>query len=156
MVNIHRRDAREIYFEKLNDAAQINKLTGASGFVATHILWDYSTDGYTLSMEEVEKVSNYTHELGLKLGSISPTYFLKGSHRGSLSSIDESTRSRYIDQTIAASEIAEKYGNQLLTLWLPDGSSYPGQVDLEKIAWQFEEISRENFRACQQGSKSSY
>jgi len=81
----------------------------------------------------------------LKLGSINPTYFLKGSHKGSLSSNDESIRKRYIEQTILSAEFAEKYGSGVLAIWLPDGSNYPGQVELksaiENTEQSFNEIS---------------
>ncbi len=69
---------------------------------------------------------------GLKLGSINPTYFLKGSHRGSLSSQELMTQKAYIDQTLLAGEIAQKLGVGIVAIWLPDGSNYPGQIDLQK------------------------
>ena len=79
---------------------------------------------------EVKKAAEHR---GLKLGSINPTYFLKGSHTGSLSSYDEKVRERYIEQTILSGKIAEELSNKLLTIWLPDGSNYPGQLELDKL-----------------------
>ena len=118
--------------EKLDDAAFINKLTGAADQVATHVLWDFSDNGLTGSMSMAENVGQQAKDRGLKIGSISPTYFLKGSHRGSLSAQESLTTTNYIEQTLLAGEIAQKYGVGLITLWLPDGSSYPGQVELRK------------------------
>jgi len=118
--------------EKLDDAAIVNKLTGATDTVAMHILWDFTSDGMEGDMAVVEQVAKETHSRGLKIGAINPTYFLKGSERGSLSAIENNTTQRYIDQTILSGAIAKEFGNKLITLWLPDGSLYPGQVELKK------------------------
>lgn len=120
-------------FEKLDDAALVNDLTGASEQIATHTLWDFSNDGLKGSYDMAVEVKKAAESRGLKLGSINPTYFLKGSHTGSLSSYDEKVRERYIEQTILSGKIAEELSSKLLTLWLPDGSNYPGQLELDKI-----------------------
>ncbi len=124
--------ARSI-FEKLDDAAFVNELTGAAKQIATHTLWDFSEDGMNGSYDLAVEVKNAAESRGLKLGSINPTYFLKGSHTGSLSSYDDKVRERYIDQTILSGKIAEELSNKLLTIWLPDGSNYPGQLELSKV-----------------------
>ncbi len=123
--------ARDVY-EKLDDAAFVNKLTDAVEGVATHILWDYSYDGLTGSYELAKQVEGEAKNRGLKLGSINPTYFLKGSYRGSLSAKEENTRIRYIEQTILSAKIASELGNGIVAVWVPDGSNYPGQVELMK------------------------
>jgi L-rhamnose isomerase / sugar isomerase len=120
-------------FEKLDDAALVNQLTGASEQIATHTLWDFSTDGLEGSYDIAVEVKKAAESRGLKLGSVSPTYFLTGSHTGSLSSYNEKVRERYIEQTILSGKIAEELSNKLLTLWLPDGSNYPGQIELDKL-----------------------
>jgi L-rhamnose isomerase/sugar isomerase len=120
-------------FEKLDDAAFVNELTGASEQIATHTLWDFSTDGLEGSYDIAVEVKKAAESRGLKLGSINPTYFLKGSHTGSLSSYNEKVRKRYIEQTILSGKIAEELSNKLLTIWLPDGTNYPGQLELDKL-----------------------
>jgi L-rhamnose isomerase/sugar isomerase len=124
--------ARNI-FEKLDDAAFVNKLTGASEQIATHTLWDFSTDGLEGCYDIAVDVKKAAESRGLKLGSINPTYFLTGSHTGSLSSYNEKVRERYIEQTILSGKIADELSNKILTLWLPDGSNYPGQIELDKL-----------------------
>ncbi len=116
--------------EKLDDAATVSKLTGAVSGVATHVLWDHSADGMEGSLEIARHIAHEAECRGLKLGSISPTYFLKGSHRGSISAEEQPTRRRYIDQTLLAVKIARELANGVVTIWLPDGSNYPGQVEL--------------------------
>lgn len=118
--------------EKLDDAAFIYKLTGVTKKFATHILWDFSDDGMVADYKNAEKVAEMAKQRGLELGAVNPTYFLKGSHMGSFTSPDSKTRERYIEQTILAGEIAKKLCSGFVTLWFPDGSMYPGQIDLKK------------------------
>ncbi|MCM8767205.1 MAG: TIM barrel protein [Candidatus Omnitrophica bacterium] len=123
--------ARNIY-EKIDDASFVHKLTGCAPRISTHILWDFSMDGIEPDYKIVKDVYEYAKEKGISLGAINPTYFLTGSYRGSFTCPDIKTRKRYIEQTIFGAEIAKKYGNKLLTLWFPDGSLYPGQIDLSE------------------------
>ncbi|MBW2368322.1 MAG: L-rhamnose isomerase, partial [Deltaproteobacteria bacterium] len=79
-----------------------------------------------------ENVNQAATQRGLKLGSINPNYFLKGSYRGSLSALEKETTTQYIEQTVLAGKIAKALGVGVVALWLPDGSNYPGQVELRK------------------------
>jgi L-rhamnose isomerase/sugar isomerase len=124
--------------EKLDDAAVVNKLTGATDSVAMHVLWDFSDEGASGSYSKAEDVYHAAKDRNLKVGSISPTYFLKGSHRGSFSASEKETVDAYIEQTIFGAQVARDFGTQLLTLWFPDGSMYPGQIELSQA---FENLS---------------
>lgn len=118
--------------EKLDDASFVHRLTGVTDRIAMHVLWDFSDDGMTYSSKSAEKVFIEAKNRGLSIGSISPTYFLKNSERGSLSSYDSEIRDKYIEQTVFAGTVAKDFGCNLVTVWLPDGSLYPGQVELRK------------------------
>ncbi len=119
-------------FEKFDDAAMVNKLTGATPKVAIQLGWDDPDKApfNEMKADSFKKVRDYAQSLGLGIGTVSPTYFLEGTHYGSLSAYNEKTRRRFIDHTLVAAEIAQKYATKILTLWLPDGSMYPGQVNL--------------------------
>lgn len=136
--------ARNI-FEKLDDASFIHKLTGATPHIATHILWDLSKDGYEGNLEVAKKVKQEARHRGLDLGAINPTYFLRGSHRGSFSAEERETRERFIEQTILGGKIAEELSNNLLTLWFPDGSLYPGQIELRKACKNLKEALERSY-----------
>jgi len=136
--------ARNI-FEKLDDASFIHKLTGATPHIATHILWDLSKDGYEGNLEVAKKVKQEARQRGLDLGAINPTYFLRGSHRGSFSAEERETRERFIEQTILGGKIAEELSNNLLTLWFPDGSLYPGQIELRKACKNLKEALERSY-----------
>ena len=136
--------ARNI-FEKLDDASFIHKLTGATPHIATHILWDLSKNGYEGNLEVAKKVKQEARQRGLDLGAINPTYFLRGSQRGSFSAEERETRERFIEQTILGGKIAEELSNNLLTLWFPDGSLYPGQIELRKACKNLKEALERSY-----------
>ncbi len=136
--------ARNIY-EKLDDAAFINKLTGAASMVATHILWDFSNDGMQGDFEIARKVRDECRTRGLELGTVSPSYFLSGSENGSFISPDPKTRRRYLEQTILGGKIAKELGNGVLALWFPDGSLYPGQIELRDAYEMMKKTLKESY-----------
>ncbi|MCS7120548.1 MAG: L-rhamnose isomerase [Nitrososphaerota archaeon] len=123
--------ARNIY-EKFDDAAFIHKLTGATPRVSIHVGWDDPTQSPfdEISPESFKELKRYANKIGLEIGTVSPTYFLEGTHFGSLSNNDERVRIRLINHSLTAAEIAARYANNVLTLWFPDGSLYPGQVNM--------------------------
>jgi L-rhamnose isomerase/sugar isomerase len=61
-----------------------------------------------------------------------------------LSSPLEDVRRRLIRHCVTSCHIARRYGRGLVAYWLPDGSNYPGQVDLweqeERVRTAFQEI----------------
>ena len=118
--------------EKLDDAAFIHRLTGATPAVAMHTLWDFSSDGRAADLDVARRVSQAARQRGLQVGAVNPTYFLEGSYRGSMSADEKDTVQRYIEQTVVSGAIARRYGNGMVTLWFPDGSAYPGQRQLRR------------------------
>lgn len=117
--------------EKLDDAAFINKLTGAASKVATHILWDFSKDGREGDYEMAKRVSGECGQRGLSLGAVSPSFFLEGSENGSFTSPEAKTRKRYVEQTALGGRIAGELGSGVLGLWFPDGALYPGETEMK-------------------------
>jgi L-rhamnose isomerase / sugar isomerase len=131
--------------EKIEDIAFIHKLTGAAGKIATHVLWDFSPDEMQGDIKIARKINEEIRSQGLSMGAIHPTYFLKGSQSGSFTAPDKNTRQRYIRQTVLAGEIASQLGNKTICLWFPDGSLYPGQIEIQ-----------ENYRVLKESLIESY
>lgn len=121
------RNTREI----AEDTGLIHKLTGSTPTVGQHVLWFFSTDGMYGDIELARKVNAELEANGVRMGSISPTYYLAGSGDGSMSARDAATRERYIDQTVLAAKIAAEISNGLVTIWFSDGTNYPGQRELQ-------------------------
>ncbi|MCX8082521.1 MAG: L-rhamnose isomerase [bacterium] len=132
--------------QKIDDGAFIHSLTGSTPYISTHILWDFSEDGIEGDYEIAVRVKKICEERGMKLGTINPTYFLTGSEKGSFTSPSESVRKRYIEQTILAGKIAKELGNGIINLWFPDGSLYPGQIDLSTAYIRMKESLLESYK----------
>jgi L-rhamnose isomerase/sugar isomerase len=129
---------------KVRDAALVHNLTGAAPRVAIHVGWDKPGD---VAFEDIEPgqfadLADYAREQGIGIGAINPTLFLTGTQHGSLSSPMDEVRRRLIDHCIVSCEVARRYGQDLVTYWLPDGSLYPGQRDL----WRQEDLVRRALR----------
>ena len=111
--------ARSAY-EKLEDAAQVHKLTGVAPSVALHIPWDKVADYAALQA--------HAASLDLALGAINPNLFQDDAYKlGSLTHPDAAVRRMAVDHVIECIEIARTVGSRDISLWLADGTNYPGQ-----------------------------
>jgi L-rhamnose isomerase/sugar isomerase len=117
------RGAARNLHEKLADAAMVHRLTRACPTVALHIPWD-QTDDWPAARREAEK-------LGLRIGAINPNLFQDDGYKlGSLANPDQAVRHRAIAHVRECIAIAQATGSTLISLWLADGTNYPGQDDL--------------------------
>jgi L-rhamnose isomerase/sugar isomerase len=114
--------ARDAY-ERIADAALVHKLTGFCPTVAIHIPWDRVDDWQELRV--------YAQERGLRIGAVNPNLFGDDAYRlGSLANPDVGVRRHALDHCLECVSIAEQVGSSVLSLWLADGTNYPGQDDL--------------------------
>ncbi len=110
-------------FEKLEDAAEVHRLTGITPSVAIHIPWD--------QVESPDALRTRAGELGLRLGAINPNLFQEPEYKlGSLCNPDPDVRRRAVEHVLACIEIATRVGSRAISLWLADGTNYPGQDSL--------------------------
>jgi len=116
--------ARNI-FERIDDAAQVNKYTQAVSAVAIHIPWD--------KVDNWKELKEYAEDRGLKIGSVNPNLFQDDDYKfGSLTNSDPKIRQKAIDHVLECIDIMSKVNSKILSLWLPDGTDYPGQGDFAK------------------------
>jgi L-rhamnose isomerase/sugar isomerase len=114
--------ARNLH-EKLEDAAEVHRLTGACPSVALHIPWDMSDDW--------EVAQRDAADLGLRIGAINPNLFQDDAYKlGSLAHPDSAVRDRAIAHVRDCIGIAKATGSDIISLWLADGTNYPGQDNL--------------------------
>jgi L-rhamnose isomerase/sugar isomerase len=107
-------------FEKIADAAQVNKYTGAAPSVALHIPWDKVAD--------YAKLAAHAKELGVVLGTINSNTFQDDEYKlGSVCNPDPKIRDRAVAHLLDCIEIMNITGSQDLKLWFADGTNYPGQ-----------------------------
>ena len=112
-------------FEKIEDAAEVHRLTGAAPAVALHFPWD--------EVEDFGALRDHLSALGLRVGAINPNLFEDPDYRlGSLTNPDAGIRGKAVDHLLACVEIAAALGGDAQSLWLADGTNYAGQDDLRR------------------------
>ncbi len=116
-------------FDKLADCGVIQQLTQATPTVSLHIPWD-DADPAALR-EQADK-------LGLGFDAMNSNTFQDQSDQprsykfGSLSHTDAATREQAVAHNIRCIEIGRALGSQALTVWVGDGSNFPGQTHMGK------------------------
>jgi L-rhamnose isomerase/sugar isomerase len=123
-------------YEKLDDAAEVHRLTGTAGSVALHFPWD-AVDDYDELRAQIES-------RGLRVGAVNPNLFQDPDYKlGSLTHPDEAVREKAVAHMLECVEIATALGASAQSLWLADGTNYPGQDDLrERRARMLEALGR--------------
>jgi L-rhamnose isomerase/sugar isomerase len=115
--------AARTVWERIDDAALVHKLTGCCPSVALHIPWD--------RVDDWGELRRYTEGQGIRIGAINPNLFGDDEYRlGSICNPDDSVRRRALDHIRECIAIAEEVGSTIISLWLADGTSYPGQDSL--------------------------
>jgi len=118
--------------EKFADAAEVNRLTGVTPTLALHVLWDLPN-----GIGDVPEVKALERRFGIRAGSINPNLFQDQEYKfGSLCNPSEKIREQAVSHVLDSIEIAKRLGCRDLSLWLPDGSNYPGSQSIRKrIGW---------------------
>src|SRR5262245_44412513 len=115
--------AARTVWERIDDAALVHELTGCCPSVALHIPWDHVDDWGSLT--------TYAEERGIRIGAINPNLFGDDTYRlGSICNPDADVRRRALDHCRECIAIASAVGSSTISLWLADGTNYPGQDDL--------------------------
>ena len=121
--------------EKFADAAEVNALTGASPTVALHVLWDLPG-----GKADVPAIQALEKRFGVKSGSINPNLFQDSEYKyGSIANPSSEIRKRSLDHLLDSVEIGRELGSRDISLWIADGSNYPGTQSIRKrIGWMEE------------------
>jgi L-rhamnose isomerase/sugar isomerase len=124
--------------EKFADAAQVHKLTGCCPTLALHVLWDFPSD---LSTGTVERLAA---EHGIRPGSINPTLFQDQVYKhGSLCNEDAAVRAHAQRHMLDSVRIGAELRSRDLSLWLADGSNYPGTASIRaRKQWLTESLQQ--------------
>ncbi|WP_423209775.1 L-rhamnose catabolism isomerase [Paracoccus yeei] len=118
--------------DKLDDCGVIHALTGATPRVSLHIPWD--KEDPALLREKAETV-------GLGFDAMNSNTFQDQAGQrlsykfGSLSHTDAAVRAQAVEHNLECIEIGRAIGSRALTVWIGDGSNFPGQTSLSR---QFE------------------
>src|SRR5919201_2583689 len=110
-------------FERLEDAAEVNRLTGTAGAVALHFPWD--------QVDDLAALRRHAAELGLHIGAVNPNLFQDPDYKlGSIAHPDGRVRRRAVEHLLECVAIARELGSTAQSLWFADGTNYPGQDEL--------------------------
>jgi L-rhamnose isomerase / sugar isomerase len=131
--------------EKLEDCAVVNQLSTLTPRVSPHFPWDKVSD-YTALKEEAAS-------LGLGFDAVNSNTFqdqVGQAHSystGSLASTLEATRQQAVEHNIECIEIGQKLGSNALTVWVGDGTNFPGQQDLGRSLDRYLEAAAQVYSA---------
>jgi L-rhamnose isomerase/sugar isomerase len=116
--------------EKIEDVGLLHALNQSSGAISLHIPWDIP--------ENPSSVKALAAQHGLRFDAVNSNTFQdqkdqKHSYKfGSLQHVDKAVRQQAIDHNIEVIKQGIALGSESLTVWLADGSSFPGQLNFRK------------------------
>ena len=122
--------------EKFADAAQVNNLTGCAPTVGLHVLWDLPG-----GLKEAANIRSLEQKFGVKSGSINPNLFQDQDYKyGSIANPSEEIRAFALKHLLDSVEIAKALGSKDLSIWVADGSNYPGTQNMRKRIGYMESV----------------
>ena len=113
--------------EKIEDVGLIHKLNRSGNAISLHIPWDIPKD--------YQAIRDLANEHGLRFDAMNSNTFQdqKGQEEsykyGSLQHVDPAVRKQAIDHNIEVIKHGIELGSKSLTVWLADGSCFPGQLN---------------------------
>ena len=131
--------------EKLEDCAVINQLCRVTPRVSPHFPWD-KVGNYAALRQEAAS-------LGLGFDAVNSNTFQDQPGQaqtyatGSLSSTVAATRAQAVEHNIECIEIGKALGSNDLTVWVGDGTNFPGQQDLGRSLDRYLDAAAEVYAA---------
>jgi L-rhamnose isomerase/sugar isomerase len=116
--------------EKIEDVGLLHALNQSSGAISLHIPWDIP--------ENPSSIKALAAQHGLRFDAVNSNTFQdqkdqKHSYKfGSLQHVDKAVRQQAIDHNIEVIRQGVALGSESLTVWLADGSTFPGQLNFRK------------------------
>lgn len=116
-------------FDKIEDCAVIQQLTRATPTVSLHIPWDKA---------DPKRLKQAASRFGLGFDAMNSNTFSDAKDQalsykfGSLSHADAAVRRQAVEHNIECIEIGKALGSKALTVWIGDGSNFPGQVNFAR------------------------
>jgi L-rhamnose isomerase / sugar isomerase len=115
--------------QKIEDIGVLHSLTQTAGAVSLHIPWDIPSD--------YAAIKEHANALNIKFDSVNSNTFQDQKNAaesykyGSLSNVAKAVREQAIQHNLDVINIGNKLGSKSLTVWLADGSCFPGQNNFQ-------------------------
>lgn len=116
--------------QKLEDVGMLHALNQSSGAISLHIPWDIP--------ENYASIKAAAAQLGLQFDAVNSNTFQDQKSQehsykfGSLQHVNKAVRKQAIEHNIEVIRHGVELGSKALTVWLSDGSSFPGQLNFRK------------------------
>lgn len=116
--------------EKIEDIGLLHALNGSSGAISLHIPWDIPEDS--------NAIKKLAAQYGLRFDAMNSNTFQdqpdqKLSYKfGSMQHVDKAVRKQAVAHNIEVIKYGKELGSKSLTVWLSDGSAFPGQLNFRK------------------------
>lgn len=116
--------------EKIEDVGLLHRLNNASGAISLHIPWDIPSN-----YSEIKALAGH-HNLqfdAVNSNTFQDQFNQEQSYKfGSLQNVNKATRKQAVAHNIEVIQHGIELGSESLTVWLADGSSFPGQLNFRK------------------------
>ncbi len=116
--------------EKMEDIGLMHQLNQSSGAISLHIPWDIP--------ENAQSVKVLAAQYGLRFDAMNSNTFKDQPGQelsykfGSMQHVDRAVRKQAVDHNIEVIRHGIELGSKSLTVWLSDGSCFPGQLNFRK------------------------
>ncbi|HEY0244837.1 MAG TPA: sugar isomerase [Mucilaginibacter sp.] len=116
--------------EKIEDVGLINALNKSSNSISLHIPWDIP--------ENAPAIKTLAAQLGLHFDAVNSNTFQDQPNQvhsykfGSLHHVDKAVRKQAIEHNIEVIKYGVQLNSKALSVWLSDGSNFPGQLNFRK------------------------
>lgn len=113
--------------EKIEDVGLLHALNRSGGAISLHIPWDIPSDA--------DAIKALAAQYGLTFDAVNSNTFQDQPGQelsykfGSLQHVDKAVRRQAIEHNIEVIRQGEALGSKSLTVWLSDGSCFPGQLN---------------------------
>ncbi|HEY6447808.1 MAG TPA: TIM barrel protein [Acidobacteriaceae bacterium] len=124
--------------EKFADAGELHAFTGVTPRVALHVLWDLPGGS-----DDAAAVRRLEARSGVQAGSVNPNLFQHQEYKlGSVCNPDPAIRRMAVEHLLDSARIARELGSRDVSVWLADGSNYPGSQSIrQRILWVEEALA---------------
>ncbi|MCD8739259.1 TIM barrel protein [Mucilaginibacter roseus] len=113
--------------EKIEDVGLIHALNRSSNSISLHIPWDIP--------DNAPSIKAFASQLGLHFDAVNSNTFQDQPHQalsykyGSLHHVDKAVRQQAVEHNIEVIKYGVELGSKALSVWLADGSNFPGQLN---------------------------
>lgn len=131
-------------YQKLADISLINDLTGAAGAISLHIPWDIP--------DETSNLLDWAKECGISFDAVNSNTFQDQAEQalsykyGSLCHTSSAVREQAIKHHVEVINYGKSLGSKSITIWLSDGSTFPGQLNFRQSLSRTKESLQEIYK----------